>query len=288
MKSVFSFVCLFFCILFTHAQASIIKEPEQVYTDLFYENLKKGKYQVRSEDPSFASSTKTKIDGMILKDTAFLNSSSLMYLATDKPIVLFTKKGNVTSNDIAGVLSTSTLVDVDTIFYDAIYIDAKEAPMSMQQWSDLVSNDGDYYTKYPLTYNVWYAININNKKYYTDHKLHDFIEFTTYIPSKNQILLVCSQSTGYDGVYDLGYPDFYYIVILQKDKDGWKQVYRSDQLDLNDGGSGEYGLSELYPRDIKKKGENIEINFADFFTIIWTGKIVKVEMAEITNDEDFE
>lgn len=288
MKSVFSFVCLFFSILLSHAQTSIIKEPEQVYTDLFYENLKKGKYQVKSEDPTFIISSSTKIDGMILRDTALLNSSSLMYLATDKPIALFTKTGNVTTSDIAGVLTTSTLVDVDTIFYNAIYIDAKEAPMSMQQWSDLVSNDGDYYTKYPLTYNVWYAININNKKYYTDHKLHDFIEFSTYIPSKNQILLVCSQSTGYDGVYDLGYPDFYYVLILQKDKDGWKQLYRSEQLDLNDGGSGEYGLSELYPREVTKKGGNIEINFADFFTVIWTGKTVKVEMAEITSGEDHE
>lgn len=288
MKSIFSLVCLFLSVLSSYAQTLADKDPERIYSAQYNQKIEKGTYNTKSEDPTFIASSKNKIEGMVLKDTALINGNSLMYLAIDKPIVLFSKTGAVTSADVAGILNTSTLVDVDTVFYSATYVDSKDAPMTFDQWNDLISKDEDYSVKYPLSYNVWYAININNKKYYTDYKLHDFIEYNVYIPSKNQILLVCSQSTGYNGDYDLGYPDFYYVVVLQGDKDGWKQIYRSQKLDLNDGGSNEYGLSQLYPREVAKKGDNIEINFADYFTITWNGKTIKVEMSEITDVEDIE
>lgn len=281
MRLTTAILLFFFIIISVKAQVTNNeKTPEQIYKYGYQQSIQKGTYLMKSLDSGFIENTKSKIEGSIIKDSAFLNSLSCMYLAIEEPIALFSKMGNVTQKDVAGILETSTLVDVDSIFYNTIYIDSEEAPMTIDKWYDLVEKNEDHYFEHPLVYDVWYAININGKKYYTDYKLHDLIEKNVYIPSKDQILLICSQSTGYDGMYDVGYPDYYYIVILDKNNKGWSQIYRSEQFDLNNGGADEYGLSEIDPKNILEKGDNIEIDFYDYFTLVWTGKSITIKMTE--------
>lgn len=251
--------------------------PINIYSDR-YDILQRGIYRIKSIDSTLIASAKVQLVANIFNDTTFLEKQNVMYLANEKPIALFSKMNNVATNDVAGVLNQSTLVTVDSIYYNNRYIDSEDAPMTLQQWYDLTENDNNYFLTHPISYVVWYVLNINGKKYYTDYKLHDMIEYKLYMPTKRQLLLLCSQSTGYDGGYDLGYPDYYVIVVLEEGKDGWKEVYRSHQLDLNNGGEDEYGLSQIYPVEVSNKDNDVVIYFSDYFRITWNGKSAIVDI----------
>lgn len=279
MKYFVFFFLSFFCFLPICYSFDIQEEKPLEYSHSdHWMIVEKGTYHPKSSDSTFIASTGTLIEGNVLGDTSFLNYDNIRYLANEQPIALFTKMDNVSATDVAGVLKESSLVTVDTIYYNRRYIDSEDAPMTLQHWSDLTGTDDNYFFKYPMTFNVWYAININGKKFYTDYKLHDLIEYKLYMPTKKQMLLLCSQSTGYDGGYDLGYPDYYVIVVLEEGKDGWKQVYRSQRLDLNNSGENEYGISDIGSIDVVNKDKNVVINFSDFFQITWTGKSAIVDI----------
>ena len=263
----------FLCFLSLYCE----NDSKQIYSD-GYMTLQKGIYHSKSSDSKLILSSNRKIEESVFKDTLFLNDYSLKYIANEDPIALFTKMDNVTSDDVSGILDKSAFVIVDSIYYKNRYIDSDNAPMTLQQWSDLIEKEDTYFFKYPLSYEVWYALSINGKRYYTDYKLHDLVEYKLYMPAKKQLLLLCSQSTGYDGGYDLGYPDYYVIVVLQKNEDGWKQIYRSQRLDLNNGGADEYGMSDVYPIEVSNKDDNVEINFSNFFRITWNGKSASVDI----------
>lgn len=157
------FTIIFLSLIFSirlQAQTEIVL----IYSDT-YHSLKNGVYDSKSQDKRYISSTTNQIDPFILSDTSMLANPKLMYLAIDDSIVLFNNMNPMTMGDVAGTLKKSTLVEVDTIFYNNIYINSPDAPMSWDEFSELINNDSTYY-KYKPTYDVWYAIKINGKKLY--------------------------------------------------------------------------------------------------------------------------
>lgn len=253
-----------------------------------YRTIQRGKYQPKSIDKKYVSSQYNIIEPFRLKDISFIESTKCMYLANDEPVALFKNRNPKKQSDVAGILQSSTLVDVDTVFYNAVYIDSDKAPMSFEEWYSHIEEDSSVFLKKPLTYDVWYAVNINGKKYYTDYKLHNYIEYKDHIAQKEQVLLICSQGTGYDGGYDRGYPDFYEVVVLGKsDKaNGWKHTYRSQRLDLNNGGADEYGLNDYFMENkpsLDSDG-NYVINLGELCKLIWTGERLIVQQQSDENN----
>lgn len=256
----------------------------------FYNIIKRGEYHSRSLDEKFLELSENKIGIESVKDTALLNDNHYMYLANDRPIVLFSVMYPKGKQDIAGVLEQGSFVSVDTVFYNNIYINSDKAPMSFGKWYSLLSDESLEFDKPPLTYDVWYIIGINGERYYTDCKLHNYIEYKKYLPTKKQLLLICSQGTGYDGGYDNGYPESYRVVVLQEPQladEAWKQIYCSPDLDLNNGGVDEYGLSELFieylteedyvsPVLIDANG-NLVITYENCWELTWNGTDLSID-----------
>lgn len=254
-----------------------------------YNTIRKGVYESKSTDQQFTDTRTNLIDTYQLRDTMLLYDGHCMYIANEKPIALFKTRFPKNKEDVAGILNGGSLVYVDSIFYNSIYCNSDKAPMSMETWYKVVENES--FDKYPLTYDVWYAITINGKIYYTDYKLHNYIEASIYIPAKGQMVLFCSQGTGYDGDYDRGYPDLYEIVVFQKPEntgDIWKQIYRSQKLDLNDGGSDEYGLGEslMDKNSLIDSNNNLVLKVEDSYQLKWDGKSLSVQWDKNYHNKD--
>ena len=77
---------------------------------------------------------------------------------TNKPIGLFQNINDNGEQKAIGLLKESSIIQVDSVFYREIFHDT-----SKKGWF--------------TTFNVWYALTINNQKYYTDYKVHDFIAY---------------------------------------------------------------------------------------------------------------
>ena len=250
------------------------KYPVVLESDTYSATIQKGVYTAKSIDEQYIRASNNIIAGNRFADTTFISNRRLMYLANEEPIALFNNRYPTTKRDVAGIFEGGSLVEVDTVFYNTVYADSDETPMSFNKWYSL--------NGVSLTYDVWYAIKINGKKYYTDYKLHDNIEYSRYLLAKEQILLIYAQDTGYDGLYDRGYPDFYEVIVLGKSSapEVWEQIYRSPKLDLNDSGMDEYGISEyLIDNDPEQDSQgNFLIELPDLCKLTWTGENLIINM----------
>jgi hypothetical protein len=138
---------------------------------LDYKNIVKVERQIKY--------TKTKTSGLIYVDK--------------KPVYLFDKINDNGKSKPIGVLTQTSFIDVDTIYYNEIY----ERPTK----------------KWAVSFNIWYAIKINGTKYYADIQTHH-IAYQKDLKSFNQKFLLSSQSTGYDYNRDTGYPEYFFAIFL--------------------------------------------------------------------------
>lgn len=245
---------------------------DSVYSNSYETRIEKGIYHNKSSDQSFISDNLPIIESTILSDTSLLWDYVYEYIAIDKPIVLFKNKDPKTKNDVAGILKTSTMVKCTNVFRNHIYIDSPDAPMTYHEWFSFINKDSTYFDKYgtTITYDVWSEIEINGKKYYTDWNLHNGIEYHTYIPSKNQILCIASQSSHWDGVYDEGPSINYVVFVLDQTPQGWIQTYRSETLNLNIYDE-EYSIFNL-PVIVTDNKDYFELKLKDYLKIGWDGE----------------
>lgn len=243
-----------------------------------YQTIKKGEYHIKSSDPKFLEFAVNEISSQVISDTMLFKSNKCQYLANDKPIVLFNNVNPKSKADVAGLLKNSSFLIVDSVYYQNIYINSDKAPMSLEKWYALLENETLKYDTPPLTYEVWSVVYINGKRYYTDYKLHNYIEYSVYLPQKKQMLLILSQGTGYDGGYNNGYPDLYEVIVFQKlsNTQDWVQIYRSSKLDLNNGGEDEYGISDCFiaePIDVNKRLFTLNCSY---WSLTWNGKDLNI------------
>jgi len=174
--------------------------------------------------------------------------NKFIYL-NDKKITLF--KSIATDNKIspAGILDETSIVEVDTIYYINTFEDSTDT------WN--------------VTFNVWYAININEVKYYIDYKIHDRYLFTENIDFLNQKIALIAESTGYDFTYDIGYPENFFVAIFNLTDE---LVYISKPLEFNY--NDEYWVPELAITDIKNENNLFQftLNGENKLEVIWNGK----------------
>jgi hypothetical protein len=224
---------------------------QQIVQQEDYYELKTGIYETQSLDTNLIGLKPAVIE----PQTALKNGKNTAFLKVqDKVIALFDQINDKGEIDPVGVLTKTSVVQVDTIFYNEIFSNTTE------KWS--------------LTFNVWYAIKINDQTYYTDYKIHDFVSLQKSIPQYSQKFLLVAQSTGYEEYYDKGYPNLFFIVILN-DKD--EIAYDSDILDFNYGDEFlDEKLMWTVSTKMTAKGFEFKINGLDeTFEGVWTGSELK-------------
>ncbi|HYG38323.1 MAG TPA: hypothetical protein VD908_06885 [Cytophagales bacterium] len=216
-----------------------------------YYDLKVGAYETKSIDKELIGFKSIVIE----PQTEFKNGDNSAFLKVkDKVIALFDRVNDKGSAKPVGVLTKTSVIQIDTIFYKEIFKD------TTKEWS--------------LTFNVWYAITINGQQYYTDYKVHDFIALQKEMPKYNQEFLLVSQSTGYDEYYDNGYPNHFFVVVLN-DKN--EIIYNSEILDFDYGD--EFWDAELMSSVSTEMTENgFEFKLSgleDNFKGVWKGEELK-------------
>lgn len=161
-------------------------------------------------------------------------------------IVEYNKKKSIP----VGKLTQTTLIDLDSIIYYNVY-DKKT-----KEWS--------------FSY-IWYLIQINGKKYYTDCRIHN-IYHEKNIKSLNQKFILFGQPTGYDNNIDVGYPEYFFAIFLNSNNE---IIYDSKQFDFLF--SEEFWDSDLTYGSIKTSESKNIFNFILFgyknkINVNWNGK----------------
>ncbi|MEI7595559.1 MAG: hypothetical protein WCK02_07420 [Bacteroidota bacterium] len=182
----------------------------------------------------------------------FYNKNNVVFINPDnKPVFLFDKISDKGYFNPISSLTKASIIEIDTVFYNGIYKDT------------LSSNK--------ITFNVWYAIKINGKKYYTDYQIHDRIIYKTDLKILDQKFMLIAQSSGYDYSYSVGYPSKFFVVILNKNDEA---IYISKIFDYKFG-------DEFWSEDyisIKNESSVFEFTLKGIekdFSAIWTGRELK-------------
>lgn len=210
-----------------------------------YSDFKIGIYQTKSMDPDIIG-----VKPLVIEpQTKFFDGERTAFLKVENNVIaLFDEIYVSGTSKPVGVLTKTSIIQVDTIFYREIYND------TTKEWL--------------LTFNVWYAITINGQQYYTDYKVHDFIAYKMKLDKYSQELLLISQSTGYDEFYDNGYPNYFFVAVLNNRNE---LIYESKILDFDYGD--EFWEPEFVIASMTEKGFEFTISGLEKkCNAIWSGK----------------
>ncbi|PKG43701.1 hypothetical protein [Psychroflexus sp. MES1-P1E] len=177
---------------------------------------------------------------------------------SESSVVLFDSH-NVEIMKPIGKIERTTQVKIDSTFFKEIY--------------------RDYSKPWSISFNVWNKITINGKSYYTDYDIHDSQDIED-IKQLNQKVLIIGQNTGYDYSYHMGYPEYYFLLFLNKSNE---VIFESEILDIRIGD--EFAMKgDFLKTNWSEKTENFEITFfkqleaeRKELEIHWNGKEIKME-----------
>lgn len=183
----------------------------------YYEVLE-GNYEAQSLNRMFLKKELQQVG----KNRKYLAQENLGFIKIEEtPIVLFESQCPRGNCNPTGWLQETAIVQVDTIFYNRIYLEKGKS----------------------YTFNVWYAIKVLGQTYYTDYKIHDFIAYERKMEVFDQSLILVAQSDGYEEFYDNSYPAKFFVVVLDASGD---IMYESDIKDFT------YGDEFYEPGDVVK------------------------------------
>lgn len=140
-----------------------------------------------------------------------LNKNTAYLIPEDDGILLFSTNSPTSKNDIAGSLIKNSLIELLEINYQRTF-----------QNTDSTRR---------FSHEVWYKFRINNQVYYTDYKIHT-LSIDMPLTKLSQIISIASQDTGYDNYYDKGYPEYFHILVFDKNEGGLSLKFDSKELDL--------------------------------------------------------
>jgi hypothetical protein len=175
----------------------------------------------------------------------------------DEPVGLFDRVNNHGDLKPVGFLKETSIVEIDTIFYNAIYQDTTK----------------DWF----VTFDVWYALKINGQQFFSDYQIHSFIAYKTDLEQLNQKFLLVAQSTGYDYYYDLGYPNKFFVAVLDENN---LIKYTSKIINFDYGD--EFWEPEIGTINVEMTNEGFSFTINgidDSYSATWTGEELKKDTA---------
>ncbi|WP_353719356.1 hypothetical protein [Dyadobacter sp. 676] len=219
-------------------------------------NIQRGSYMPASTNAQALARTKREITPQIFAQKPDASLSLLFPGAGG--ILLFNSKNVKDLTNVAGKLTSPSLVVVDTIYHNQVYRQKAGA--------------ADKYT-----FDMCYALRIDGKRYYTDFRPHSFISFRQSLAHHRQLFMVIAQMTGHDMYADKGYPGHFRIAVFDMQNDGIKLHFASEELPFH------YGREFFDDNGAIKTAYNtqeqsfgIEIKgLNETYKGVWDGKVLK-------------
>lgn len=206
-----------------------------------------GRYFNQSSDSSGLYATSNIIAPQ--RTISVLDNKTALLFPPKHGLLLFSALKNRSN---ASKLLEPTLVQIDTVFYNQIY---------RNHDSTLFSFD------------VWYAIKINDEVYYIDDKPHRFLAFQYKLPYHKQLFSIYGQLMGYDNYYDNGYPNNFHVVVFSIKSNTITMLYASDQLPFDYGDEfWDITQSMKYEYIAEKNELRVEMYGIPNYNSKWTGK----------------
>ena len=236
----------------------VLAAQESIYEDNYLGKPLKGVYTPLSYDDSY---TVTKV---IAPQNMVPERFHSLLLVKKKPIILFKTSRPEGKDDVAGILKENSLAELIEQRYRNHYLDPER--------------------EFFFTHEVWKKIKINGQIYFTDIKLHEAESQLLELPQFEQRFLLLADHTGYDGNYDIGYPEYFRALFF--DKQG-QLIHLSEELPVHC--NCEFGPFSDMPEDnilIEPKSFQFKIPGLEYdpvtetsksytYTGLWNGKELK-------------
>ncbi|CAN5205525.1 hypothetical protein BH09BAC1_BH09BAC1_29130 [soil metagenome] len=180
----------------------------------------------------------------------------------DGTLTLFNTSNPTTASDVAGILIGMSLIEI----------------CNVEHRSTFEGTRGISYT-----YEVWYTILLNGRQYFTDVKPNK-LEFQTAYPVKKQRFALFNRNTGYDGNYDMGYPEFFQVLVFDESASPMKLIFDSAVLPFKNGNEfwGSDNTGDLKTTITSKGLEFQLVGFETDYKATWNGKaLVDVKVVDI-------
>lgn len=248
------FVC---CVISFLVAGTFHASAQQFVVAPFNFDIQNGSYTPASTDAKALAEVKTEIPAQ----TFMQKPDPDLALIYPRPggILLFKSMKKTDPEDIAGKLINPSLAIVDTIFHNQVYsqrVDGQES----------------------FTFDLWYSVLIDGKRYYTDFRPHNLEAFRYPLVDHKQLFMLAVQETGYDMYADKGYPEHFYVVVFDMQNGGIKMRFISEELQFRYGnefldGSDNVIKSEYNDRDHLFRIEIEGLN--ETYKGVWDGKVLK-------------
>jgi hypothetical protein len=222
-----------------------------------YENIISGVYTQRSTSEEFISLDLPEVVNQI---EIIEPNKGLDFIKVKKTSIVLFDSHNIEINKPIGKISSTVPVTVDSVFYKEIY--------------------RDYSKPWSISFNVWSRIIIDNKPYYTDCDIHDYSILEPIAELKQKVLII-GQCTGYDYAYHLGYPEYFFLIILNENNE---ILYESKILDITIGD--EFAMKEDFLKTKwNKETKTFELIFFNqleteekrSLEVFWNGKEMRIK-----------
>lgn len=154
------------------------------------------------------------LDFIVKKDTVVIGpqltleslTGAIGYMAIGQGIWLFKNSHPEGKKDVAGRLTTNSLLTILEIEYRQIYNDSR--------------------LKVPISFEVWYKVLLNGEVYYMDVKPSRLV-FQQDYDAKGQIFTLFNIQSGYDYQYYGGYPTNFEVLVFDKNAKGLSLTYQN-------------------------------------------------------------
>jgi len=222
-----------------------------------YENIISGVYTQKSTSEEFISLDLPEVGNQI---KIIETNEGVDFIKVNKTSIVLFDSHNIETNKPIGKISRTIPVTVDSVFYKEIY--------------------RDYSKPWSISFNVWNRIIIDNKPYYTDCDIHDY-SILEPIDELQQKVLIIGQCTGYDYAYHLGYPEYFFLIIMNENNE---VLYESKILDITIGD--EFAMKEDFLKtNWNNETKTFELTFSNQLEIeekrsikvFWNGKKMRIK-----------
>ncbi len=247
------FVC---CLISVLVAGTFHASGQKFVVAPFNFNIQNGSYTPASTDGKALAGVKTEIPAQ----TFVQEPGPDLALICPRPggILLFKSMKKTDPAHTAGKLVDPSLAIVDTIFHNQVYsqrVDGQES----------------------FTFDLWYSVLINGKRYYTDFRPHTF-DYRYPLVYHKQLFMVASQDTGNEMYADKGYPEYFHIAVFDMQNGGIRTRFVSEELPFHYGNEFLDESDNVIKSQYNEKDHTFRIEIEglnETYKGIWDGNVLK-------------